>query len=68
MHVLDHVFAWAIWLFFRVLFSSKEKVMAIIFFYLIISFASAVFFAADRFLLPSGVSFQPWCHHEKFYS
>jgi hypothetical protein len=40
-------------LFFRVLFSSKEKVMAIIFFYLIISFASAIFFTADRFLLPS---------------
>jgi hypothetical protein len=43
--------------FFLVLFSSKEKVKAIIFFYLIISFASAVFLAADRFLLPSGALF-----------
>lgn len=44
-------------LFFRVLFSSKEKVLAIIFFYLIISFASGVFFIADRFLLPSEALF-----------
>lgn len=44
-------------LFFRVLFSSKEKVMAIIFFYLIISISSGLFFVADRFLLPSEALF-----------
>lgn len=43
--------------FFLVLFSSREKVKAIIFFYLIISFASAVFFAADRYLIPSEALF-----------
>lgn len=62
VHIISIISYWALFFLgnialFLALFNSFEKVKIIVFFYLLLSFFSAVFFALDAFWLKSLISF-----------